>query len=162
MSKDLKYLVIHCTATPEGRDVTAEDIRQWHIVENKWRVVGYHYLIQLDGTIVKLHAHNADNKIDPWEVTNGVRGFNAHSLHIVYAGGCGAKKDKLAKWYPSKDTRTKEQIKSLTKLVKQLAKEHHTIKVCGHNQLANKSCPSFDVKEFCKQIKLPSRNIYNY
>ena len=30
MSKPMKYLVIHCTATPEGREVSSADIRHWH------------------------------------------------------------------------------------------------------------------------------------
>ena len=26
----MKYLVLHCTATPEGREVTSKEIRHWH------------------------------------------------------------------------------------------------------------------------------------
>ncbi|MCZ8020217.1 MAG: lysozyme [Cyclobacteriaceae bacterium] len=29
--KQLHYFIIHCTATPEGREVTPDDIRQWHL-----------------------------------------------------------------------------------------------------------------------------------
>lgn len=160
MAKRLKYLVLHCTATPEGRAISADDIKRWHLQERKWRVVGYHYLIALDGTIVQLHEHNDDDLIDNWEITNGVKGFNSQSIHIVYAGGCAKTKPKNVKWYPPKDTRTLAQKKAMEQLVKRLVQEHTSIKVCGHNQLANKACPSFNVSAWCEKIGLLKKNIY--
>jgi len=88
----LKYLVIHCTATPEGRSVTGADIRRWHTSPKSkggrgWRQVGYTDLIRLDGTVERLVENNEDAYVDGWEITNGARGYNAVSRHIVYAGG---------------------------------------------------------------------------
>ena len=88
----LKYLVIHCTASPEGRDVTPEDIRRMHTSPvsaggRGWKQVGYTDLIRLDGTVERLVDNNEDANVDPWEVTNGAKGYNSISRHIVYAGG---------------------------------------------------------------------------
>ena len=87
----LKYLVIHCTATPEGRDVSAADIRRMHTSPKPqgrgWRLVGYTDLFRLDGTRERLVKNNEDAYVDGWEVTNGAAGFSSVSRHIVYAGG---------------------------------------------------------------------------
>ena len=48
--RPINRIIIHCTATPEGRDVTIGEVRKWHVVRG-WRDVGYHYLIRLDGTV---------------------------------------------------------------------------------------------------------------
>ena len=89
----LKQLVIHCTATPEGREVTAADIRAWHTNPTSkggrgWKQVGYTDLFHLDGTVERLVHNNEDSNVDPWEITNGAAGYNSVSRHVVYAGGC--------------------------------------------------------------------------
>lgn len=111
MRKELKYLVIHCTATPEGRDVSAAEIRRWHTAPvsqggRGWKQVGYTDLVHLNGSVERLVANNEDAWVDDWEVTNGAAGYNGVSRHIVYAGGV-AKDGKTAK-----DTRTEAQKKS--------------------------------------------------
>ena len=54
----LQYLVIHCTATPEGREVSAADIRRWHTspapAGRGWKQVGYTDLFHLDGRVERL------------------------------------------------------------------------------------------------------------
>lgn len=152
MSK-LKYLVIHCTATPEGREVTPADIKQWHIVERGWSRVGYSDLIQLDGMCINLHPYNEDAYVEGWEVTNGAKGYNGKSRHVVYSGGL-TKDLKQAK-----DTRTVCQKETLEAYVKNVVKLHPNIKVIGHNQIANKACPSFDVPEWLESIGITSKNI---
>lgn len=149
MAKELKYLVIHCTATPEGREVTADDIRAWHLVPSPkgrgWKQVGYTDLIHLDGSVERLVANNEDNLVDPWEVTNGAAGYNSVSRHIVYAGGC----DKAMK---AKDTRTPAQKEALRKYVRDFHAKHPTVKIVGHNELATKACPSFSVPALLAEI----------
>ena len=91
----LERLVIHCTATPPGREVSAADIRRWHTAPvsqggRGWRQVGYTDLIHLDGSVERLVPNNEDRTVDPWEITNGARGYNATSRHIAYAGGVAA------------------------------------------------------------------------
>lgn len=146
----LKYLVIHCTATPEGRDVTPDDIRRWHTSPvsaggRGWKQVGYTDLIRLDGTIERLVNNNEDANVDPWEITNGAKGYNSVSRHIVYAGGC----DKSNK---PKDTRTAAQEKALVAYVKDFHRRHPSVRIIGHNEIAAKACPSFDVQKWLKSI----------
>lgn len=146
----LKYLVIHCTATPEGRDVSADDIRRWHTDPvNKggrgWRQVGYTDLIHIDGQVERLVQNNEDSEVDPWEVTNGAKGYNSMSRHIVYAGGV----DHGGK---PKDTRTPAQRKALEAYVIRFHDQHPDVRIIGHNEIAAKACPSFDVQEWLKNI----------
>lgn len=147
---NLKYLVIHCTATPEGRDVTPDDIRRWHTSPvsaggRGWKQVGYTDLIRLDGRVERLVNNNEDANVDPWEVTNGAKGYNSISRHIVYAGGC----DKSNK---PKDTRTTAQEKALVAYVKDFHRRFPNVKIIGHNEIAAKACPSFDVQKWLKSI----------
>ncbi|MDE7440651.1 MAG: N-acetylmuramoyl-L-alanine amidase [Muribaculaceae bacterium] len=146
----LKYLVIHCTATPEGRDVTPEDIRRWHTSPvsaggRGWKQVGYTDLIRLDGTVERLVNNNEDANVDPWEITNGAKGYNSISRHIVYAGGY----DKSNK---PKDTRTAVQEKALVAYVKDFHRRFPKVRIIGHNEIAAKACPSFDVQKWLKSI----------
>ena len=78
----LKYLVIHCTATPEGREVSGAEIRAWHTNPvskggRGWKQVGYTDLFHLNGGVERLVNNNEDANVDPWEVTNGVAGYNS-------------------------------------------------------------------------------------
>lgn len=150
MAKKLKYLVIHCTATPEGREVSAADIKRWHTSPapsgRGWKQVGYTDLFHLDGTVERLVANNEDANVDPWEITNGAAGYNSISRHIVYAGGCEAHTQK------AKDTRTVAQKEAMKRYVLEFHRKHPTVKIVGHYQLAAKACPSFDVQQWLKEI----------
>lgn len=146
----LKYLVIHCTATPEGRDVSAAEIRRMHTSPvsaggRGWKQVGYTDLFRLDGKVERLVNNNEDANVDPWEVTNGAKGYNSVSRHIVYAGGC----DKSMK---PKDTRTPAQLKAMETYVKDFHRKNPGVKIIGHNEVAAKACPSFNVQEWLKSI----------
>lgn len=147
----LKNLVIHCTATSEGREVSADDIRHWHTDPVKkggrgWRQVGYTDMIHLDGKVERLVDNNEDGKVDPWEITNGVKGYNSVSRHIVYVGGVAADGKT------PKDTRTDSQKRSLEHYVQDFHKRFPHVRIVGHNELAAKACPSFNVQSWLKSI----------
>lgn len=148
----LRYLVIHCTATPQGREVTAADIRHWHTDPvtkggRGWKQVGYTDLIHLDGKVERLVRNNEDMEVDPWEVTNGAAGYNAVSRHIVYAGGVA--KDGRT---PA-DTRTPEQRKAMEAYVKDFRRRFPSVRIVGHHELnPGKACPSFDVQRWLREI----------
>lgn len=146
----LQYLVIHCTATPEGRKVSAADIRRWHTSPvskggRGWSRVGYTDIIHLDGSVERLHNNNDDSNVDAFEVTNGSKGYNTISRHIVYVGGV----DKAGK---PKDTRTDAQKQAMEEYVKAFHAKHPDVKIIGHNEIAAKACPSFDVQKWLKTI----------
>ncbi len=151
MGKQLKYLVIHCTATRAGREVSAADIRRWHTSPppdgRGWKQVGYTDLVHLDGRIERLVRNNEDEWVDDWEVTNGAAGYNSVSRHIVYAGGCAADGKT------SEDTRTQAQKDALERYVLDFHAKHPNIKIIGHRQLNGaKACPSFDVPAWLQSI----------
>lgn len=146
----LKYLVIHCTATPEGREVTSADIRHWHCDPkpkgNGWKQVGYTDMFHLNGGVERLVGNNEDAEVDPWEVTNGAKGFNSVSRHVVYVGGKGRNGE-------DKDTRTEAQRRAMAKYVKDFHRKHPDVKIVGHRQLnSGKACPCFSVPRWLQEI----------
>lgn len=151
MPKPLKYLVIHCTATPAGREVSSDDIRRWHTLPvwaggRGWKQVGYTDLIHLDGEIERMVPNNEDARVDDWEVTNGVQGYNGVSRHIVYAGGLDA-------WGNSCDTRTAKQKAAMAAYVLDFHGRFPGVKIVGHRDLdAGKDCPCFDVAAWLREI----------
>ena len=144
-------LVIHCTATPEGRDLTVEDIRRMHKA-NGWSDIGYSYVVYLDGSI-----HNGR---DVDLIGAHVAGHNAHSIGIVYVGGL-TKDGKKAK-----DTRTPAQKAALVKLLTELRELYPHAKISGHRDFSPdkngngivepnewiKACPCFFPKLEYKDI----------
>ncbi len=157
MAKELKYLVIHCTATKAGREVSADEIRRWHLSAppqgRGWRQVGYTDMVHLDGKIERLVDNNEDDIVDPSEITNGVAGINSVSRHVVYVGGLDAAGRPF-------DTRTQAQKASIKKYVLDFIYAHPRVKVAGHNNFAPKACPSFDVRAWAGSIGIPKENIY--
>lgn len=150
----LQLLVIHCTATPPGREVSADDIRRWHTAPPSkggrgWKQVGYTDMIHLDGTVERLVANNEDDTVDSWEITNGAKGYNSTARHIVYVGGV----DRDGK--TPKDTRTPAQLRALEAYVKDFHRRFPDVRIVGHNELAAKACPSFDVRQWIKTIINP-------
>lgn len=147
----MKQLVLHCTATPEGRKVTSADIRTWHTNPvskggRGWKQVGYTDMIHLDGRVERLVENNEDMNVDPWEVTNGATGHNSVSRHVVYVGGV-ARDGKTPK-----DTRTPAQLKAMEAYVKDFHRRFPSVRIIGHNELAAKACPSFDVQKWLQSI----------
>lgn len=147
----LQYLVLHCTATPEGREVSSKEIRAWHTNPvsrggRGWKQVGYTDLIHLNGEVERLVNNNEDANVDPWEVTNGAKGYNSISRHIVYVGGVAADGET------TKDTRTKAQKQSMETYVRDFHKRFPNVRIIGHRDVAAKDCPSFDVQVWLKEI----------
>ena len=143
--RKINEIIIHCTATPEGRHVTVADVDNWHR-ERKFNGIGYHYMIYLDGSIhqgrpiEKIGAHCSDH--------------NRYSIGVCYVGGL-AKNGKT-----TKDTRTPEQKKALAKLLAELHQRFPSATLHGHREFvcqrkkkdagmfAAKTCPSFDCHEY--------------
>lgn len=136
--RQIKEIIIHCTATVEGKDYHVADVDKWHKARG-WKGIGYHYLITLDGTIEKGR--------DEAEVGAHCTGHNAHSIGVCYVGGV----DKNMK---PKDTRTEAQKEALWEILRQLLVKYPKATIHGHNEFANKACPSFDVQKEYKNINL--------
>ena len=132
--RKINKIIMHCTATKEGKDFTVEQIRQWHL-QRGFNDIGYHYVIYRDGTI-----HNGRN-VD--KAGAHTAGHNSDSIGICYVGGLDANNKP-------KDTRTAEQKASMHKLIHSLLSMYGlSIKdVFGHRDFANKACPCYTTKQY--------------
>lgn len=132
--RNIKELIVHCSATPEGKDYSVDTIRQWHL-QRGFSDIGYHYVVYRDGSI---HIGRDESVIGAH-----CTGHNTNSIGVCYIGGC-ASDGKTPK-----DTRTAEQKQSLVKLLKELKTKYPQASIHGHRDFANKACPSFDAtKEY--------------
>lgn len=134
--RTINEIIVHCSATKEGKDFTVADIKRWHL-ERGYSDIGYHYVIYRDGSV-----HEGRNvNISGAHCT----GHNSHSIGVCYIGGLDA--DGKAK-----DTRTDSQKISLLKLLKQLKSVYPKATIHGHCEYANKACPSFNAGKEYKNI----------
>lgn len=161
--RSISELIIHCSATPEGKDFTVRQIRQWHLARG-FRDIGYHYVIYRDGSI---------HKGRPLEQAGAhCAGHNRHSIGICYIGGLAINGKT------PQDTRTEAQKAALVTLLKELHAKFPHATLHGHREFvckrkqsdasisctecsreyagckfANKACPCFDVGEYAHIFK---------
>lgn len=147
----INEIFIHCTATKpnwmEGHtaDQKAAEIRRWHVEGNGWSDIGYHFVIDRNGDTVKGR---------PIEKSGAhVRGHNKHSIGISLVGGWGSSADDKFK-----ENFTDAQEKALDKLLHDLTTQFPHAKIRGHNEVANKACPGFWVKEYLDGKPSPTRS----
>ena len=133
----VKYLTIHCAATPEGREVTAAEIAKWDIA--RFGQESYHHIITLDGID---HVRLADTVKGAH-----VGGANTGNVGICYVGGVDAT-------MKPKDTRTAGQKAALADLVRAYRAKYPGIIIRGHRDWPGvaKACPSFDVAAWLKTL----------
>lgn len=135
--RNIKEIIVHCSATPEGKDFTVADIKRWHLARG-FSDIGYHYVIYRDGSI---HT-GRDESIIGAHCT----GHNTNSIGVCYIGGC------VSNGKTPKDTRTEAQKVSLLKLLSELKKKYPEAKIYPHYKFAAKACPSFNAEEEYKNI----------
>ena len=133
----INKIIVHCSATPEGRVVTVEDIDKWH-KQRGFNKIGYHYVIYLDGTI---HFGRKEE-----EIGAHCLGYNTNSIGVCYIGGL-AKDGKTPK-----DTRTGAQKEALLTILKKLKARYPKASIHGHREFATKDCPCFDAKTEYKNL----------
>jgi len=137
--REIKYIVLHCTATPQATSV-ASILRYW---KNKlgWKNPGYHFLIEASGQVHTL--------LPIEQVSNGVAGYNSNSIHISYIGGVNVE----GKAY---DNRTPEQILQQIRLLIELRYRFPKAVIQGHRDFPRvaKACPSFDTRAWLAAAKL--------
>jgi hypothetical protein len=149
--RPISEIIIHCTATRADwwADKTAAqkvaEVRKWHTTAPRnWSDIGYHFLIDRDGTVAegrpieRIGAH--------------VKYHNTGSIGISLFGGHGGEKDGSFE-----DNFTEEQGAALRRLVSRLQAEYGPgLKLSGHQEYANKACPCFDVRSwFARTVPTP-------
>jgi N-acetylmuramoyl-L-alanine amidase len=135
--RPINKIILHCTATPEDRETSVEDIRRWHKNQG-WSDIGYHYVVLLDGSIRK--GRPVEN------IGAHTKGHNKGSIGVVYVGGI----DKMT--LKPKDTRTDNQKEALHNFIMEQMLRYENATLHGHNEFAPKACPSFDVQKEYKDI----------
>lgn len=135
--RTINEIIVHCSATVEGKDYTVADITRWHLARG-FNNIGYHYVVYRDGTIH--NGRDVDN--------SGAHctGHNAHSIGVCYIGGLATDGET------PKDTRTDAQKAALLKLIKALKGIYPKATVHGHREYANRHCPCFDAKTEYKNV----------
>lgn len=149
--RKIDHLVVHCTATREGQDISVAQIRDWHVNGRGWSDIGYHYIVDIHGNlhegrpVTRQGAH--------------VKGFNKNSIGIVYVGG-------VDRNMTPKDTRTDAQKGELDTLLCNLREFYPDAEIKGHRDFSpdkNKNgiiepfewmkvCPCFDAQEEYKNL----------
>ena len=130
--RNINKIIIHCSATPEGKAFSVDDIRRWHL-QRGFADIGYHFVIYLDGSV---HVGRPLAKAGAHCV-----GQNKNSIGVCYIGGV-ATDGKTPK-----DTRTSLQKASLVKLITELRQQFPNASVHGHREFTNKACPCFNAQK---------------
>lgn len=174
MKRNINLIVIHCSATPNGRENTAQDIDRWHqargfkrssqYVRNfqpALKYIGYHFAIEVDGKVVPgRHLE---------EIGAHAVGHNANSIGICMVG---TDQYSDAQWVALKGLITTlasdiygkptQSIKNALAILKMIK-----IDICGHRDLSQdkdgdgkveshewlKTCPGFDVATWVENIR---------
>lgn len=140
--RKITEIIIHCSDTFKGSDFKAEDIDAWHKAKG-FKGIGYHFVIDLDGTIEEGRPIEEQGAHCLWH--------NKNSIGICYIGG----RHNRSKPYERGDTRTAAQVAAMHQLVSLLLYKYPSItKVVGHNTYAARMCPCFMVEpEFEYMLK---------
>ena len=133
----INKLIVHCSATREGMNISRDTIRYWHLARG-FNDIGYHFYIDLDGNIhkgrdiAKIGAHS--------------KGQNRSSIGICYCGG--VESDGKT----PKDTRNEAQKEALLCVLRTMKAMYPDAVIHSHRDFANKACPSFDATEEYKNL----------
>jgi len=128
--RPIDKIILHCSATNDHLEIDAAMIDSWHR-RRGWSRIGYHYVIKRDGTL--------EFGRPVGDIGAHVAGQNTGSIGICYIGGL--RDDKPC------DTMTSNQEMTMIQLVNSLRVVFGPLTLHGHNEFANKACPSFDVRK---------------
>lgn len=132
----VREAVLHCSATkPQWMDTAAfaaqvAEIRRWHVEDNGWRDIGYHWLISRRGSVLPGRPED--------EIGAHVMGHNRGTLGICLIGGAGSSADD-----PFEAHFTEAQDRAVRSLLRAIGERTVLNKITGHNAYAAKACPGF-------------------
>lgn len=129
--KKVKKIIIHHSGSPRDK-TTVDDIMRWHVFDNEWSDIGYHWMIDGKGAV---HMGRSER-------LRGAhcKGHNKDSLGICVFGNF------------DKEALTEKQKESLQILVTEILDEHDLEwqNVYPHGELAKNptACPGHDLSHF--------------
>lgn len=131
--RPITEIIIHCSATKPSMDIGAEWIRKIHVQQNKWKDIGYHYIVRRNG-VVEVGRHIS-------QVGAHCNGHNEGTIGICLVGG-------ISETGRPENNFTKDQFEAVQQLIFDKVYEFpEIVKLSGHNDYANKACPCFNVHE---------------
>lgn len=139
-------IIVHCTDTMpdwmKGHSIQEKraEIKLWHTRDRGWSDIGYHWLIDRDGTVIAGRAMTT--------IGAHVAGHNAGTIGISLLGGHGSNENDAFS-----DHFTEKQSAALKLLISSIKKLTLIKKINGHNEFAAKACPGFRVKEWLRITK---------
>jgi N-acetyl-anhydromuramyl-L-alanine amidase AmpD len=138
--KKVNHLVVHCAATKSNQDVTIADLYQWHVKDNGWSDIGYHYFVKFDGSVHPCR--------DVTYQGAHCKAVNDKSIGICLEGG-----------YGGVNNFTEAQLDALWELLCDLKQKHPNACVNGHSHFDDKACPSFQVTQWYESM-LENKGLY--
>lgn len=131
---NIRYLVVHCSASPDDQHLRARDIHEMHLGFG-WHGCGYHQVICRDGTLEA-------GRPEYW-IGAHVYGHNEESLGVCLIG-C--------------DSFTDAQFDTLSTLLKTWRLRYPAASIVGHCDFptTEKTCPNFDVNQWCEKQGIDS------
>lgn len=149
----INRLILHCSASPNGRDDRAVDIDRWHrergfrrdpaLIQHdnpSLRCIGYHYVIDVSGVVETGRSER--------EAGAHCQGYNAGSLGICLIG---TDRYTAAQWQSLRDMLLGSRDRPDKPAPAGLLARHglQPAAVHGHREFnPHKTCPGFDVRAF--------------
>ena len=143
--RQINEIIIHCSATRanwrEGQKTSTKvaEIKRWHVKDNGWSDIGYHFLIDRDGTVAKGRPVTRSGA--------HTKGHNKDTIGVCLIGGHGSSETDSFE-----DHFTPAQEKALRQKLKDMRSIYGPVKISGHNQYAAKACPGFSVPLWLNEI----------
>lgn len=135
--RQIREIIIHCSATHPGMDIGRAEIRQWH-VDKGWTDIGYHHIIRRSGEVEQGRPHD--------QVGAHVQGHNAYSIGICMVGGINRAGQPDCNF-------TAAQWAALHDLVSDLVETYDGVTVTGHRAYTTaKACPTFDAQAWWQGV----------
>lgn len=135
--RKIDLLLVHCSATPPDMDIGAAEIRRWHVNDNQWSDIGYHYVIRRNGEIEPGRPERT--------VGAHARGHNANSIGVCLVGGVRRNAGQLI----AQENFTPAQWTALRSQLEDLLNRYPGARVLGHRDVDNsKECPSFSTRDW--------------
>lgn len=154
---NISAITIHCSLTKPSMNIGANEIRKWHVEDNEWADIGYHWVIRRSGVIQKgremkyvgahTYGHNTYKR--------------GNNIGICLVGGLAEDSEGYAH---TEDNFTAAQYIALGYLIKHVIekKQGKQLPVFGHNDWSghkSRGCPCFDVEMFTARLKEISDDI---